>query len=244
MTGTEQTRYDGQDLEATADLPNYTGWILDQFSGYLHGRVIEVGAGTGNVSVCYLDRVSHALLVEPADNLAALLRARVEGMSHVTVCQGLLQSVDPALLATPFDAAIMVNVLEHIHDDVSVLRRLHDLVRPGGAVCIFVPALPELYGTLDKLVQHERRYTRAELKGKLEMAGLEVRKLEYLDTLGIVPWYLAGKVFRRPSFDGNAAKLYDRVGVPLTRAAERQLARVLGRVPVGKSLVAVAVRGG
>ena len=242
MADADRTHYDGQDLEALADLPKYTAWILDQFGPHLHGRVIEVGAGTGNVALRYVDRVESALLVEPAGNLVARLQPRVAGRAHVTVAQAYLDDVDPALLAQPFDAAIMVNVLEHIEDDISVLHRLQTLVKPGGAVCIFVPALPELYGSLDALVHHVRRYTRAELRGKLEMAGLEVRKLDYLDTLGMVPWMLAGRVFKRPHYDGQAAQWYDRVGVPLTRAVEQGVSRVLGRVPVGKSLVAVAVR--
>lgn len=234
--------YDGHDLEALADLPRYTGWILDEFSPFLRGRVIEVGAGIGNVALRYLDRsgpaaVTDAVLVEPAANLHARLVQRVGSDARVHTVHGTLDAVPAALLDRPFDAAVMVNVLEHIEDDLGTLRRLRELLRPGGAVCLFVPAGPWLFGSLDRAVHHVRRYRRRELDHVVRAAGFEVAKLAWFDALGMVPWFVAGRVLRRKTFDRTAAMLYDQVGVPLTRAVE---ARV--RLPVGKSLVAVGVR--
>ena len=236
------THYAGQDLEALADLPRYTGWILEQFQDVLHGRVIEVGAGIGNVALRYLDRVESALLVEPAANLCEKLRVRVAGRPNVAVVEALLHDVPVALTVQPFDAAIMVNVLEHIPDDAAVLARLFALLKPGAALCIFVPAVPQLFGSLDEIVDHVRRYTRDELDGKLRTAGFHVQRLDYLDTLGIVPWFIAGRVLRRKKYDALGAQAYDRLGVPLTRALEAILGRVMPRTPIGKSLVAVAVK--
>lgn len=240
--GQESSHYVGQDLEALAELPHYTGWILEQFQDHLHGRVIEVGAGIGNVAVRYIDQVDHALLVEPAANLHERLQARVRDRAHVRVVQAFLEDVPQELLRIPFDAAVMVNVLEHIEDDQRVLQKLHEVLRPGGAVCIFVPALPQLFGTLDEIVDHVRRYRKAELGQKLENSGFRIERLEYLDLLGIVPWWLAGQVLKRRQYDALGAQAYDRVGVPVTRALEHTLHRLLGRTPVGKSLVAVGVR--
>ncbi len=234
--------YAGQDLEATADLPHYTGWILEQFQTVLTGRVIEVGAGIGNVTLRYLDQVESALLVEPAGNLCERLRARVADQPKATVAEAFLHDVAPELVAEPFDAALMVNVLEHIPDDVEVLEKLYELLKPGGALCIFVPALPQLYGSLDTIVDHVRRYRRAELDEKLRHAGFRIQRLDYLDTLGIVPWVVAGKILKRKKYDALGAQAYDRLGVPLTRALEAVLGRLLHKTPIGKSLVAVAIK--
>ncbi|MSP90356.1 MAG: class I SAM-dependent methyltransferase [Myxococcales bacterium] len=235
--------YDGHDLEALADLPRYTGWILDEFDPWLHGRVIEVGAGIGNVALRYLDRagprpVTDAVLVEPAANLYARLQQRVGSDRRVQTVCATLDGLPAELAAPPFDAAVLVNVLEHIEDDLGTLRRLHGLLRPGGAVCLFVPAGPWLFGSLDRAVHHVRRYRRRELEGVVRAAGFDVAKLAWFDALGMVPWFVAGRVLRRRQFDRGAAALYDKVGVPLTRAVEARL-----RLPVGKSLVAVGVRG-
>lgn len=235
-TGTaDPTHYDGQDLEALADLPNYTGWILQRFRPFLHGRVIEVGAGLGNVARRYVDQVGEALLVEPAANLFAKLQAEMAARPHVKCAQGVLEQVPQELLAQPFDAALMVNVLEHIPDDAAALQQVRAVLKPGGHLLIFVPALPLLYGSLDELVHHCRRYRRGELQAKLVQAGFVVEECRYFDVLGIAPWLVAGRVLRQRRFDARGAALYDRLGVPVTRALESKLA-----VPFGKSLIAVA----
>ncbi len=229
--------YDGQDLEALGDLPRYTGWILEHFEPYLHGRVIEVGAGIGNVSARYVDRASHALLVEPAHNLHERLVERLGQRPNVATACALLEDLDPRQTAQPFDAAIMVNVLEHIEDDRDVLRRLYALLKPGGAVLLFVPALPWLYGSLDTLVHHVRRYTREQLAERLREAGFGIGKVRYFDALGVLPWFVAGRVVKQKRFDPDAAALYDRVGVPLTRLVEDWF-----EPPAGKSLIAVGFK--
>jgi SAM-dependent methyltransferase len=227
--------YEGGDLEALSDMPNYTAALLKPMRPYLRGRVIEVGAGVGNIARHYVDGVQHLLLVEPAERLHQALAARFEGQAKVVTSATFLRDTSPALLSEPFDAAIMVNVLEHIHDDLEVLEGLYTLLRPGGALLLFVPAHPWLYGTLDALVHHARRYTRRELEGRVEQAGFSVDRLEYFDVLGMIPWFFAGKVFRRRQFDQAAAEMYDRLGVRITRFFERRFV-----APFGKNLLCVA----
>ena len=53
---------------------------------------------------------------------------------------------------------LMINVLEHIEDDVAALRTLRRLLRPGGRIVLYVPALNGLYGAYDRKVGHFRRY--------------------------------------------------------------------------------------
>ena len=218
-------------------MPHYNAWIIEQFAPWLCGRVIEVGAGIGNSAAAYLPHVTSAVLVEPAVNLAPRLRKRFEEDSRVTVASDLLADLDPSLHQPPFDAAIMINVLEHIEDDGAVLRQLHSVLRPNGAVCIFVPALPALYGTLDVAFDHVRRYRRAELGQKLQEAGFKVEKLRYLDSAGIAVWWFVGRILKKRRIDGSNAKLYDLLAVPVLRYLERQVT-----LPLGKSLVAVGVR--
>src|SRR4030095_11171866 len=57
----------------------------------------------------------------------------------------------------------LVNVLEHIPDDVQALRDLYDALEPGGTVLVFAPALPALYGAFDRRIGHCRRYRRSTL---------------------------------------------------------------------------------
>lgn len=236
-TTPDASHYAGQDLEALSDLPRYNAWILQHFSEHLRGRTLEVGAGIGNVAAHYLPQVDHALLVEPAVNLFTQLQMRFSGDNRVTTACALLKDVDPSLLAQPFDAAIMVNVLEHIEDDAAVLRDLFGRVKPGGALLLFVPALPFLYGSLDELVHHVRRYTMKSLEQVVSDAGFAVHKLRYMDALGMAPWLVVGRVLKQRKFSQTGAQLYDRVGVPVTKWLEERV-----KPPLGKSLVCVAIK--
>ncbi len=229
--------YEGQDLEALADMPNYADWIMRTFGPYLRGRVIEVGAGIGSVSCHYVDRTDAAVLIEPAANLHAQLKARFADRPHVQPLNTLLRNAPPEVLKEPFDAALMVNVLEHIDDHALVLRRLHDCLGERGVLLLFVPALPALYGSLDRLVHHYRRYTIGGLADLVNRAGFYPVMLRYFDLAGVVPWFVAGRLLERERFDAGPAKLYDRFGVPVTRFIERHIVP-----PLGKSLVCVARR--
>jgi len=235
--------YEGHDLEALADLPHYVGWILNGFAAHLHGRVLEVGAGTGNFSARYVDAVDEAVLLEPARNLYPTLVARFADKPHVQPACGLLEEWMGQTVSQggpdgrPFDAAVMVNVLEHIADDQSAVRRLSSLLRPGGKLLIFVPAVRWLYGSLDAQVHHHRRYSRHGLTRVVRRAGLDVLSLHYFDLAGVFPWLVAGRVLRQRSFSAGAAKIYDRVIVPVASRMERWL-----RLPLGKNLICVAQR--
>jgi SAM-dependent methyltransferase len=232
--------YDGQDLEALADLRAYQDWILHRFRPHLKGKVVEIGAGLGNIASRYADAVEDLLLVEPAKNLYPRLMKRFEDKPHVRTICALVESLAPVAgaassIGAPFDAALLVNVLEHVVDDVSMLRNVRTILRPEGRLLIFVPALPWLYGILDKNVGHERRYTLSGLIQRVEQAGFIVETIRYFDFPGVLPWFIAGRVSRSRRFSDRAAKIYDRLIVPIARAAEKYI-----KPPIGKNLLCIA----
>jgi SAM-dependent methyltransferase len=84
------------------------------------------------------------------------------------------------LPADSFDAIVMLNVLEHIEDDISALAQVHRILKPGGIAVIEVPAGPHLYDAYDKALNHFRRYSISELKAKFQIAGFSVERQSHL----------------------------------------------------------------
>ncbi|MDE3241319.1 MAG: class I SAM-dependent methyltransferase [Nitrospirota bacterium] len=236
--GTDQKpasfRYVSSELAAMAEAENYRRWILRRFAPYLSQRIVEVGAGMGAFSDLLLREARPAALtlVEPADNLVSLLRQRFAGERRVTVVHGYL---DLLVGSSPVDSVVLVNVLEHIEDDAAVLRIIWDLLVPGGALLLFVPALPWLYGSMDRAFGHVRRYRKPALAQMLDRIGYETVDLRYFNLLGVGPWLVAGRILQRQTLHPKAVRLYDRWVLPWLLKLES-----CWPPPIGQSLLAVA----
>jgi SAM-dependent methyltransferase len=234
--------YAGRDLEAMVEAENYHRWILDLFAPYLGRRVVEVGAGTGSFSALLAERGPRALaLVEPSARMYAALTARTWPADvEVRLFNDFFPNVAERVGSggRP-DAILYVNVLEHVADDAGELRLVRDALAPGGRLLIFVPALMALYSRFDASLGHQRRYTRRGLEAVCAAAGLRVVESRYLDLLGVAPWWLKYRLLRSREMSPGSVRLYDRLGVPLTRALE---AALRARAPVGKNVLLVAQR--
>jgi SAM-dependent methyltransferase len=74
----------------------------------------------------------------------------------------------------PSDAALLLDVLEHLDDDQSALRKVAQLLKPGGLLVVTVPALPDLYSEFDRIQGHRRRYLPDSLRNAFSNTGLSV----------------------------------------------------------------------
>src|SRR5204862_8186845 len=98
------------------------------------------------------------------------LRTRFEGAPNVDI-----RLVDiAATTGRSYDSVVLVNVLEHIDDDANALEKLRASLRPGGRVCVFVPAFDGLYSNFDQRIGHRRRYRRSQLISVFYLARLAI----------------------------------------------------------------------
>lgn len=233
--------YVGRDLEAMSFARNYHRWILELFEPYLGTRLVEVGAGTGLFSALILNHAAASLsLVEPSSAMYAQLvetirllapttRVRVE--THHAVFSAV---ADRIRAEQQPDSIIYVNVLEHIEDDEGELALVYRTLVDGGRAFLFVPALPWLHGSYDAQIGHHRRYTRAGLCGKCERAGFRIVEARYLDTLGVLPWWIKYWALRSQRMEAGAVQFYDNYVVPTLKRVEARVSP-----PLGKNLLVI-----
>lgn len=197
-------------------------------AGRTANRILDVGCGTGMFLV-HLKGLGfeHLAGVEPSPNLRERFRDRT-----ITLHEELPD--------VPADVVFMLDVLEHIEDDRKTLAGIHQLLEPGGACFLSVPAHPFLWSDHDERNEHKRRYSRRELREKLIAAGFRVHRISYWNLCGFLPLLVIRLL--RLSAGSNELEL----GSPLSMWTYRMLLRlensVVKRVdlPFGVSLIAVA----
>jgi len=218
-------------LERMAAAPRYNRWMFDRLRPWVGRRVLEIGAGIGNMSAFLVDR-ERVVLTDTESYYLGRLRERFAARPHVSVAELRLPAASPGLVAERLDTVVCLNVLEHIEDDRASLQAMHRLLQPGGRLVLLVPSLRALYGTLDEALGHFRRYVPAELSEKLRGAGFRLRHLEYFNLAGVPGWWVAGRLLRRRLIPTGALRWYEAL-VPLFR-----LERLLPW-RIGQSLIAI-----
>jgi 2-polyprenyl-3-methyl-5-hydroxy-6-metoxy-1,4-benzoquinol methylase len=204
-------------LATLEEADNYADWIYRLIKPHLGEDVLEIGAGHGELTE-RLRRGAHVTATDLSKRCVDELAVRFDGCHDVDVLQA-----DVAALGTAgrqFDSVVLINVLEHIDDDDGALADLRALLKPGGRLCVFVPAFEGLYSDFDRRIGHRRRYRRSQLASTFDRAGLGVVDARYVNTVGALAWWLFSRQLGQVPTQRWSVRLYDRVAVPAIRNLE------------------------
>jgi SAM-dependent methyltransferase len=212
----------------------YFAWQARLVAPELGRRILEVGCGLGNFTGMLLGREA-VIAVDAEPRCIARLRLRYPNRPklHAFVCD----AQDPAfrdLASYRPDTCVCLNVLEHIADDRAALEAMASVVVTGGAIVLLAPAFQSLYGPIDRNLGHFRRYNRDSLTRLVRMAGLYVEKVHYVNSIGLLGWWLNSRVFKRQAQSEWQIRIFDRALVPVLSRVERW-----AQPPFGQSLFAV-----
>jgi 2-polyprenyl-3-methyl-5-hydroxy-6-metoxy-1,4-benzoquinol methylase len=211
--------------------------IIDQYGNVKPGdTILDIGCGTGAI----LRELSGKYNVVGIDmSPLAVEYSKKRGLKNV------FQMPVQEFPKEKFNvkAAILLDVIEHIDDDVDVLRTARDIVAPDGRVIITVPAHMWMWSSHDVINHHKRRYSKESLLKALDAAGLEPVKLSYYNTL-LFPLAAAKKFMDRKRDTEGAHEAVDQPGgfvnsVFKTIFASEKLLVPHVNLPFGVSLLAV-----
>jgi SAM-dependent methyltransferase len=221
------------------------GLFLDRYapsSGGGKRRILDVGCGTG-ATLSVLGRYGDAWGLDISEQALAACRER----GHRQLQQGSAEALpfpDDA-----FDIVTCLDLLEHV-DDERALGEIERVMAPGGVLLITVPAYRILWSEHDEALAHKRRYRAAELRRRVEAAGLRVVKLTYVIAFLFLP-ILVFRLLQRLKPRTNEQPKTAHILLPralnslLIRLLnlESRVARCVG-LPFGVSVVCVARKGG
>ncbi|MBV8730386.1 MAG: glycosyltransferase [Acidobacteriia bacterium] len=202
-------------LDSLAGTKRFNTWMADTIRPWLGPRVLELGAGIGNMTQ-HLSR-SRKLYVATDVDEEHLARLRVRFQSRPNLRSArcdLRERSDFAALGRDFDTVVCLNVLEHVEDDLRGLQNIYYSLKPGGRAIVLVPQDQSVYGTLDEVLGHYRRYSKAELRGRMEEAGFRVERILEFNRITRPGWYWNGRILRRRDFGALQLHAFDLL-VPL-----------------------------
>jgi SAM-dependent methyltransferase len=201
-------------------------------------RILEIGCGTGH-NLPMLARFGEvdAIEIDPAARAIAAKRlGKPVGDAPLPELPGIARGA--------YDMIAVLDVVEHIENDVAALRAMADCLKPGGRILIAVPAHPWMWSAHDEVNHHHRRYTKATLEKAIAGAGLRSRKMRWMNAL-LFPLAAAARVAGR--LTGRDDSDDSPPPAPVNALFERifRLERhLVGRVPMtpGVSIVTLAER--
>jgi len=213
--------YGSQILGRLNRAPRFTRWMADVIRPYVGQTVLEIGAGIGNLTAQLIPRVSYwATDINPL----YLMYLENVGRNRPYMKVGFTDAEKVATYPKDqkFDTVICLNVVEHLADDRGAMMSIRSALDAGGRAIILVPCGPGLYGTLDEVLGHQRRYTRQSLEKLVISADFELEKMIEFNRVGVVAWWLNGRLLRRRTFGLWQIKMLNFM-TPVFRAVDKVL---------------------
>lgn len=221
-------------LDAFSVAPHFNRWMADTIRPYVGKRVLEIGAGMGNLTRHFVNGRDRYIATDVDGEHLARLRNRLRHQVRleVRVCD-LSNPEHFRPLAGSADTVICLNVLEHMADDRQCLTNLYRALDQGGTAVVLVPEGEALFGHLDAALGHFRRYSEPALRAAMEGAGFAVERVIAFNRISRPGWYLKGRVLRQSRLGRLHIRAFDSL-VWLWR-------RIDGALPWGPtSLIAIA----
>jgi glycosyltransferase involved in cell wall biosynthesis len=219
--------YPTEYLDSLSELKSYNKWLVGSFAPMMKGRVLELGAGTGTVThhLTALPAVSHVTAVEPDRARWEMLVAGLDsGHPAVTPVHGTIEDT-----VGTFDTILYCNSAEHIFDLRRDLQLAKERCTAGGSVVIFGPAHEILYGELDRVSGHWRRFSKAGLERDFRASGYEITFSRYLDPVGAFAYFAGSRLGGVSSLSSPMLWVFERILLPTSILVNHATGRFFGK---------------
>jgi glycosyltransferase involved in cell wall biosynthesis len=215
-----EDEYGSHILHSLERAQKFNRWMAEAIAPHVRARVLEIGAGIGNITTWLLPRDLYvASDINP--HYLDYLRNLALGKPYLHVDR--IDLEDPRCFEPwreRFDTVVCLNVLEHVRDPLLALRNMRDALEPGGRAVLYVPQGQRRYSSLDEVLGHRCRYSRQMLNEELRATGFEVEILEDFNHVGVPGWLLNGRLLKRRHFSRSQLKIFN-MAVPVVRRIDR-----------------------
>lgn len=203
-----------------------------------NSKILDAGCGTGG-NLEMLSRLGCEVVGLEMEHGAAEIARFKSGRS---VYMGSLPDQVPFSDDT-FDLIVLLDVLEHIEDDIGALNALTAKLKPGGSLLITVPAFSFLWSNHDESHHHKRRYRLHELVEKMQHCNLQPKHASYFNTwlfpvIALVRILHKKLGFMQKSDDLSMPSPFFNKLLTEVMSSERHILK-RGKLPFGVSIMAI-----
>ena len=225
-------------LNRMRTLESYYAWSIGLLRTWIGKRIMDAGCGVGNGTEMFASNAEYVLAVDLSSQNIAQIEERFRDRSHVKPMQIDLDDDLGHLQPMKLDTIVCLDVLEHVEDDVGLLKRLRAIIQPEGHLLLKVPACQWLFGSIDEASGHYRRYSRKILRDRAEQAGWQFVHSSYMNIFGVVPYFIKSRLLKRQA---NLSRTFPHWQLRLIRLAIPLLSRIDRTIgpPIGQSVILV-----
>ena len=209
-------------LDVVSKAKKLNNWMYKTIEPYCKGTTLEIGSGLGNISEFFVTNKYDISVSDLRENYRTILKDKFNLPENKVLD---LDIVDPDFdtksknLLNTFDSVFSLNVVEHIKDDNLAIRNMVKLLKPSGNLVILVPAYQALYNNFDSTLEHYRRYNKKSLTSLMGNYG-EIISSFYFNAVGILGWWVSGKIFKNKMIPEGEMKLYNTL-VPIIKMVDK-----------------------
>src|SRR5579872_3498556 len=234
MTMIADPEYTVRDQERMEHAKRYFEWQSRLAEAHLGSRVLEVGCGLGNFTQHLLNR-ELVIGIDVESRCVEKHRSRFSRDPNViSLCMDVQVPAFADLRKHQPVSIACLNVLEHVEDDALALTHMNAVLPAGGTIVLIVPAFQGLYGPIDHLLGHYRRYSKQSLAQVAHRTGFRPRILRYMNLVGFFGWWVNARVQKKTEQSETLIKIFDSAVVPVISRIEDHI-----EPPVGQSIFTV-----
>jgi 2-polyprenyl-3-methyl-5-hydroxy-6-metoxy-1,4-benzoquinol methylase len=185
-------------LQSMQTLETYYRWSYDLFKPFIGRRILDAGCGLGNFTAIITKKnAEYILAVDSSPRNIQVLKDRFKDLAIVEIAQVDLETDNDFFRGKQIDTIVCLDMLEHVYDDIALLKSFFKIMQTGGHLLVKVPTCKWLYGSIDLTSGHYRRYTPEELRVKAESVGWETIKANYMNIAGVIPYWVKSCVLKK-----------------------------------------------
>lgn len=219
-------------LEVIAKADRFNRWMYDQFKNQLKGEILEIGSGIGNISKLVAGEGHFVTLSDYNEEYCDRLKKKfsqnrnVRGIIRIDLLHPDFEN-KYAGYKRKFDSIFLLNVIEHIEDDIMAVKNCSYLLNEDGHLILLAPAYSWLYSSFDKQLGHFRRYSLYSLKKLLKNENFNILSGSYFNVAGMAGWLLFGKILKQKMLSSAEMSAFNKI-VPIAKFIDRLVGRRTG----------------